>query len=83
MLNYSPSVRDVMGPLEMLHNCISTLLCILELENESYGISDHLQDPLLRYRAAFFEGLQPPRITSFPALPPPFLISTARQSHFK
>lgn len=47
MLNYSPSVRDVTGPLEMLLIYISTLLCILELENKSYSISDHFQDPLL------------------------------------
>ena len=73
MLNYSPSVRDVMGPLEMLCNCISTLLCVLELENESYSISDRLQDPLLRHRAAFFEGLQPPRIMYFPAFLVAFL----------
>lgn len=63
-----------MGPLEMLRNCVSTLPCILELENESYSISDRLWDPL-GHTAAFFEGLQPPRVMSFPATHPqtPFL----------
>lgn len=75
-----------MGPLEVLCNCVSTLLCILELENKSYSISDHLQDPL-GHRAAFFEGVQPPRVMSFPATHPQppfhgFLILTATQSHF-